>query len=144
MGRPQARPVIVCKTIDWKTEAATFSLLAPSFKRACYVRFGEYTAASRNRVQRIRAFGQFVEPYGIRMEQRRHLIDKGSCPAGAGAVHTMLVTACEICDFSVFAAQFDNNVRLRMVRADGLCTGNDLLNKRDMQMVSQSPCRRSL
>ena len=72
------------------------------------------------------------------MEQRRHLIDKGPGPASAGAVHTMLVTACEICNFSVFAAQFDNNVCLRMVRADGLCTGNDLLNKRDMQMVSQS------
>ena len=36
MGRPQARPVMVWNTIDWNTEAATFSLLAPSFKSAGY------------------------------------------------------------------------------------------------------------
>lgn len=34
MGRPQARPVMVWKTMDWKTDAATFSLLAPSLSRA--------------------------------------------------------------------------------------------------------------
>ena len=35
MGRPHARPEMVCVTTDWKIDAAMSSLRAPSFKSGC-------------------------------------------------------------------------------------------------------------
>lgn len=62
---------------------------------------------------------QTVESGGRRVEQERHLVDKGPRTAGAIAVHAHVRRfAFQENDFGVLAADVDEGRRLRMVTPD--------------------------
>ena len=64
---------------------------------------------------------------GIGVEEGRHLVDEGPGTAGAVTVHAVFVTAGQVGDLRIFAAEFDDDVRLRIIGADRFGTGNDFL-----------------
>ena len=79
---------------------------------------------------------QTVESGGRRVEQERHLVDKGPRTAGAIAVHAHVRRfAFQENDFGVLAADVDEGRRLRMVTPDIGRRSHDLLNERDLRAL---------
>ena len=76
------------------------------------VRFGEHAAARGDGIELpiIRRGG--IEPGGVGLQKRGHLVDKGAGAAGTYAVHPLLKTAAEINNLRVLAAKFYGDVRL--------------------------------
>ena len=83
-------------------------------------------------------FCQFIEPDGVSVQKRSHLINKGSGAARAGFVHAKFNALCEVNDFGVFAAQFHGNIQQRIIfmqvrpgchhflhKSGACCTGKD-------------------
>ena len=100
-----------------------------------YVRLGENAAPRRDGVYGLMSLRVFVEPFRVRAEQVRHLVDESAGTARAGAVHALLHAAFEIRYLCVLAAQLYRDVGLRYVLPDGLDAGDDLLNEWDIQPV---------
>ena len=100
-----------------------------------YVRLGENAAPRRDGIYGLMPLRVFVEPFRVRAEQVRHLVDERAGTARAGAVHALLHAAFEIRYLCVLAAQLYRDVGLRYVLPDGLDAGDDLLNEWDIQPV---------
>ena len=100
------------------------------------VRFGENAAPRGNRMNADGPLRQTVESGGRRVEQERHLVDKGPRTAGAIAVHAHVRRfAFQENDFGVLAADVDEGRRLRMVTPDIGRRSHDLLNERDLRAL---------
>jgi len=56
---------------------------------------------------------QFIETRSIGFQQDGHLINKRTCPAGAGTVHPEFGRFPKICDLGIFAAQLYRDIRIR-------------------------------
>ena len=75
-------------------------------------------------------FCVFVQTCCICVQQACHLVDEGTGTAGTYAVHTLFhITAGEINDFRIFAAQFDGNICLGNHGFDGVCCSNHFLDE---------------
>ena len=101
------------------------------------VRFGKNAAACRYWVDPLRAFGEFVESHGIRIQKHRHLVDERAGAAGAGAVHSLFNGGLVEGDLRIFSPQFNGHIRLRDERLYGFAAGNDFLGKGLLQDVGQ-------
>ena len=76
------------------------------------VRLCKHSASGGNGIEGLIIFCIFVEAGGIGLNQGGHLVDEGACAPGADPVHALLhVTAFEIDDFCVLAAQLDGHIR---------------------------------
>ena len=101
------------------------------------VGFGEHAAPRGDRIQRGVVLGHLVEAFGVGVEQRGHLVDERAGAARAGAVHTLFRSRLQIGDLGVLAAEFDDDVGLRVFGVDRLGLGDDLLDERHMQVVGE-------
>lgn len=75
---------------------------------------------------------KLIEPAGIGLQQRGHLIDEGSGTASTGGIHPLLNAAAEIDNLGIFPAKLNRCIALRNPFADRLGAGNDLLDKRNL------------
>ena len=76
--------------------------------------FCEYAAAGSDGVDYFIILRQFIQTCCICLQEGCHLVDKGTCTAGTNAVHSLFhVTAFEVDDLRIFAAQFDGYICLR-------------------------------
>ena len=98
---------------------------------------GKNTAACGDRIDLLIIDRLLVQTGGIGLEQRSHLVNKGTGAAGADTVHTLFQTALEIDDFSVFAAQLNGHIGLRCHMLQGGSNGHNFLHKRNFQSLSQ-------
>ena len=55
----------------------------------------------------------------------------------------MFVAAGQVGDLRIFTAEFDDDVRLGIISADGFGTGNDFLQKGNVQVVCQGDAARA-
>ena len=103
------------------------------------IRLGKYAAPRRNGVQRLIAFGIFIQPGGIRLQKGSHLVDEGSGTACTDPVHSLFyVSVLEIDDLGVFSSELDGNIRFWRIGLKRFRDGNHFLHKRNMQMLRQS------
>ena len=107
------------------------------------VRLGEDAAAGGDGINGVGFLGQFIEAAGIGVEEGRHLVDEGPGPTGTVAVHAVFVAAGQVGDLRIFTAEFDDDVRLGIISADGFGTGNDFLQKGNVQVVCQGDAARA-
>ncbi len=92
--------------------------------------FGEHAATRGDRIQGFVLRGHLVEAGGVGVEQRGHLVNERAGTTCARTVHTLFRSRLEVGDFRVFAAKFDDYVRLRIFLIDGFGFGDDFLNER--------------
>ena len=74
-----------------------------------------------------------VQPLGVRLQERGHLVDERAGAACADAVHALLQPAAEVDDLRILTAQLNGDVRLRGNGLQAGGHGNDLLHKADVQ-----------
>ena len=102
------------------------------------IRFGKHTAARSNGIERLVIFGIFIQTGRVRLEKRRHLVDKRTGTAGTDAVHSLFdVSALEIDDLGVFSAKFNGNVCLRSIILKSRGHSDDFLDKRNSQVFCE-------
>ena len=99
------------------------------------VGLGKHAAACGDSVDLLIIFCRLVQPFGVGLQKRRHLVDERSGASGADAVHPLVKTALEIYDLGVLAAELDGDVGLRIIFHYGVRHGNDLLRKGDAQRL---------
>ena len=82
------------------------------------VGLGKNAASGRDRIKGCVIPGIFVQSCSVCLQKGSHLVDKGTCAAGADTVHSLFdIPVFKIDDLGVLAAQLDRNV----------CLGRDLL-----------------
>ena len=91
--------------------------------------FREHAAARGDCVCLFISLCQLVKLLERNVEQSRHLVDKRSRTAGAGAVHSYLKTVCQEQNLSVLAAQLDYNICAGNKGICGNSGGKNLLHK---------------
>ena len=91
----------------------------PFVEQGDHVGLGEHPAARSDGVQGLVVRGELVQPGGVGVEQRRHLIDERPSAACAGFVHAQIHALAEIEDLGVFAAELHGHVGLRGKHGDG-------------------------
>ena len=102
------------------------------------IRLGKYTAACGDGIERLIILRIFVETGSICLNERSHLVDKGTGTAGTDAVHTLFhITALKIDDFGILSTQLDGYIGLgsQLLQRGG--NGNYLLGKRNLQMIGK-------
>ncbi len=127
-----------------KNRCRQIFLCSAFVNQGLYICFGKHAAACRDGIKRFVVFCIFVQTAGIRLNQRRHLVDKRTGTACADTVHTLLdITALKINDFGILSAKLDCHVRFR--RKLGECGGNrdNLLHKRYAQMICKRKSARA-
>ena len=95
------------------------------------VGLGEDAAARGDRVELGVTGRQLAEAGGVRVQERRHLVDKGARTARARAVHALLGGGVQVGELGVLAAQLDDDVDLGVQALGGLGARDDLLNEGD-------------
>ena len=96
------------------------------------IRLREYAAAACDGVDAFRALREPVELGRGDVEQHGHLVDERAGTARARAVHALLQLTGQKDNLRVLAAQLDDNVSRRNVRADRLAGRKDLLHEVDV------------
>ena len=97
------------------------------------ISFSKYTTAGRNRVNLLHAFCKLVQSHSISFEQSCHLVYKGTSTTGTGTIHALLYTAAEISNLGVFTTKLNYNISLRNQFFYRGSSGNNFLNKRNIQ-----------
>ena len=83
-------------------------------------------------------FGVFVQPHGIRLEQRSHLVNEGTGTSSTDSIHTLFhISALKIDDLGVLTAQLDGYVRLRRVMLQSCGHSDDFLDKWDTEVIGK-------
>ena len=90
----------------------------------------EYSAARRYRVNRRVLLRQLVQAADIRVQKRRHLVDKRARSSRARSVHSLFKSAREICNLRILAAKLNCNIGLRYKRLNSVRSCRNLLHKR--------------
>ena len=101
------------------------------------VRLGEYAAAGGDGIDLLVVFRLFVQPSGIDLQQRRHLVDEGAGSAGADTVHPLLQPAGEVNDLGILAPQLNGHIRLGIEGLQGGGHRHHLLDKANVQGLGQ-------
>ena len=108
-----------------------------------HVGLGKNAAAAGDGIDGGGVGRELVEAAGIGVQQGCHLIDEGARAAGAGAVHALLDAVVEVDDLGVFATQLDGDVGGRDKGLDGALTGDDLLDKLQVEPLGQQQAARA-
>ena len=95
------------------------------------VGLGEDAAARGDRVELGVTGRQLAEAGCVRVQEGRHLVDKGARTARARAVHALLGGGVQVGELGVLAAQLDDDVDLGVQALGGLGARDDLLNEGD-------------
>ena len=99
----------------------------------------KHTAAGGDGIKRFVVLRIFVQAHRIRLDQRCHLVDKGTRTAGADAVHTLFhIAIFKIDDLGVFAAQLDGYIGLGGKGFQRSGDRQHFLYKDDLQMFCKS------
>ena len=102
------------------------------------IRLGKNAAARGDRIDGLVVPGVLVQSGGVGLQKRGHLVDEGAGAAGADAVHALLdIAVLKIDDLRVLAAELDGDVGLRSIKTQRRRDGNDLLDKRHVQMLCE-------
>ena len=128
MGFPQASHRLIHHGL--KDGGGEVFPCGPLVEQRDHVGLGEYPAAGSDGVQGRVVRGKLVQPGGVGVEQRRHLIDERPGAARAGFVHAQIHALAEVEDLGVFAAEFHGHIGLRGKHGDGPGGGHDFLHKR--------------
>ena len=107
------------------------------------IAFGEYTAARRYGISLLAGSGKKVHFVERDVEQRGHLVDEGTGPARAGAVHPHFCVLTQKQDFCVLAPQFDDDVAVGQKMPDRCPRGVDLLYEGQPERVRDAHTRRA-
>ena len=101
------------------------------------IRLGEHAAARGDGVELVVVRCGAVQPLGVRLQERGHLVDERASAACADAVHALLQPAAEVDDLRILTAQLNGDVRLRGNDLQAGGHGNDLLHKADVQGLAE-------
>ena len=104
------------------------------------IRFREYTAARGDRVELSVRFGQRVQPRGVGVEQRGHLVNEGTGSTRTGSVHSLLRCGVQVGELGVFTAQLNNDIHFWVESLSGFRSRDNFLNEGDAHC---SGCRQS-
>ena len=96
----------------------------------------ENSAARGDRINRSGAGRKLIQSARVGFQERGHLVDEGSCSAGASSVHALLHAAFKVSDFGVLAAKLDDDVGLRDYLSDGGCGRDDFLYKGNIEPLA--------
>ena len=108
-----------------------------------HVGLGKNAAAAGDGIDGGGVGRELVKATGIGVQQGCHLIDERARAAGAGAVHALLDAVVEVDDLGVLAAQLDSNIGGRDEGLDGTLTGDDLLDKLQVEPLGQQKAARA-
>ena len=99
---------------------------------------GKYTTSGCDRVDRLVILGIFVQTGGICLDQRSHLVDKGTGTTGTDTVHTLFyVTVFKVDDLGILTTKFNGNVCLWCIVGQGSRDCDNLLDKINAQMLGK-------
>ena len=109
----------------------------PFVEQRLNIRFRKHPTAGRNGINLLILLRRLIQAGSIRLQKRRHLIDKRAGPSRADAVHPLFQAAGKIDNLCVLAAQLDGYIRLG--RRLFQCFGNrhNLLDKFNAQSLSK-------
>ena len=107
------------------------------------VALGEHAAAGGDGVRLLRPLGGGVHLVGAHLQKRRHLVDKSTGAAGAGAVHPHLHASGEEQDLGVLTAQLDDAVCARGQTVGGHPGGEHLLHEGDAHALRHAHAGRA-
>ena len=107
------------------------------------VGLGKDTAAASDGIDGGGVGREFVKAAGVSVQQGCHLVDERARAAGAGAVHALLDAVVEVDDLGVLAAQLDGDIGGRNESLDGAFTGDDLLDKLQVEPLGQQQAARA-
>ena len=108
-----------------------------------HVGLGKNAAAAGDGIDGGGVGRELVEAAGVGVEQGCHLVDERTRAAGAGAVHALLDAVIEVDDLGVLAAQLDSDIGGRDEGLDGTLTGDDLLDKLQVEPLGQQKAARA-
>ena len=108
-----------------------------------HVGLGKNAAAAGNGIDGSGVGRELVEATGVGVQQGCHLVDERARTAGAGAVHALLDAVIEVDDLGVLAAQLDGDIGGRDEGLDGTLTGDDFLNKLQIEPLGQQQAARA-
>ena len=101
------------------------------------IAFGKNAAAGSNGVDLLIVGCRFIQPGSVRLQERRHLINESSRPAGTDSVHPFLQPTGEVDDLSVFTAQLNGNIGLRCGILQRRGNRHHLLHKADAETLAE-------
>ena len=107
------------------------------------VRLGKYAAAGGNGIDLPIVGRLLVQTGGIRLQQRRHLVNKRTGTAGTHTVHPLFDPVGKIDDLGVLTAQLDGHIRLRRRVTHRRTGGHHLLHKGDVQRLTHADSARA-
>ena len=99
---------------------------------------GENAAAGSDRVDFLRLLGHLSKACCIDRKKRCHTVDECARAACACAIHTLIDTISQVRDLLIFAAQLDDDIRIRIERADCLRFRQDFLTERQSHHLCKS------
>ena len=80
------------------------------------VGLGKYTAAGCDGIKSLVMLCIFIQAGRVCLQKRRHLVNKRACTTSTDTIHPLLdITAFEIDDLGILAAQLDGYVCLRSI-----------------------------
>ncbi len=112
-------------------------------KQRLHVGLGKDAAAAGDGIDGGGVGRELVKAARVGVQQGCHLIDERARAAGAGTVHTLLDAVIEVDDLGVLAAQLDSDVGGRDEGLDGALTGDDLLDKLQVEPLRQQQAARA-
>ena len=101
------------------------------------IRLGKHAAAGSNGIDLFVILCCIIQTLGIGLQQRCHLVDKGTGAAGADTIHPFLQPTGEINNLGIFTAQLNGHVGLGSLLLQGGGNRHHLLNKIDVQRLAQ-------
>lgn len=102
------------------------------------VAFRKHATPAGDRIELFVVHGQGIHFILADLQQRRHLVNEGAGPAGAGAVHAEIRAAGQKEDLGIFSPQFDHDIRIRPECRDGGSCRKNLLGKGDPKLFTQA------
>ena len=105
------------------------SLLRAVIHECLDVRLRKDAATRGDRVDLFAFRREVVQPFRVRRQERRHMIDERARAARTDAIHALLRRRAEVRDLRILAAELDNRVRLRDEFLDSRRARDDLLHE---------------
>ena len=98
----------------------------------------KYTTARCDRIDCLVILGVLVQTGRIRLDERCHLIDKGTGTAGTDSVHTLFyIAALEVDDLGILTAKLDGYIGLWGIKRKRSRYRDNLLHKRNAKMLCE-------
>ena len=108
-----------------------------------HVGLGKDAAAAGDGIDGSGVGCELVKTARVGVQQGCHLVDECARTAGTGAVHALLDAVVEVDDLGVLAAELDGDVGCRDEGLDGALTGDNLLDKLQVEPLGQQQTARA-